>query len=408
MKFANLVLDVNSSMVNLGDWIQIFAIENLYNYMGIDYADVVRIKVSELSEYEGEDVILPINYPFYGFYNLSTKIYPVYLGISLINIAVADGLHMKQFQPIGCRDYHTLMECKKAGLDSYYGGCLSISFPKRKSNHLKRKVYMVDVSEKIQEQIPKIIKQDAIIRHQVIYNNDKIDEQYVKEYYEELYDNASLVITSKIHCAQPCLAVGIPVVFICEHKSFRFDVLSNYIPIYELDQMSEINWSPEIPDLELLKHSMLENAKSRVWECYSKYSNRLCIHDFYLQGQHKGYCIDTVWAFQKYIEDRWSREDHFSYILWGVTQIAESIYEWISRYYKNANLAGVIDIYNKQAFHGCEATGTDILENTTSVVLVTAGAAGVMARKVFETMKIKHYVICYNGLHIVDGIEKDY
>lgn len=117
--------------------------------MGIDYADVVREKVFELSEYEGEDVILPINYPFYGFYNLSTKIYPVYLEISLINIAVADGLHMKQFQPIGCRDYHTLMECKKTGLDSCSGGCLSISFPKRESNHLKRKVYMVDVSEKI-------------------------------------------------------------------------------------------------------------------------------------------------------------------------------------------------------------------------------------------------------------------
>ena len=79
---------------------------------------------------------------------------------------------------------------------------------------------MVDVSEKIQEKISEIIKQDAIIRHQVICNDDKIDEKYVKEYYEELYDNASLVITSKIHCAQPCLAVGIPVVFICEHKSF--------------------------------------------------------------------------------------------------------------------------------------------------------------------------------------------
>lgn len=74
----------------------------------------------------------------------------------------------------------------------------------------------------------------------------------MKEYYEELYDNASLVITSKIHCAQPCLAVGIPVVFICEQKSFRFDLLSNYILIYEIDQMSEINWSLEIPDLELL------------------------------------------------------------------------------------------------------------------------------------------------------------
>lgn len=53
MKFANLALDTNKKMENIGDWVQIFAIENLYDYMGINKDEIVSIKISELSSYDG-------------------------------------------------------------------------------------------------------------------------------------------------------------------------------------------------------------------------------------------------------------------------------------------------------------------------------------------------------------------
>ena len=77
MKFANLALDSDKKMENIGDWVQIFAIENLFEYMNIKKNEIVHIKISELSTYDGEYVILPINYPLYGYYHLSYKIIPV-------------------------------------------------------------------------------------------------------------------------------------------------------------------------------------------------------------------------------------------------------------------------------------------------------------------------------------------
>ena len=73
MKFANLIVD-SKVVKNIGDDMQIFAIEYLYKYMGIDYNTVCRIPVSELRLYSGEDVILPINFPFQGMVKLSEKI----------------------------------------------------------------------------------------------------------------------------------------------------------------------------------------------------------------------------------------------------------------------------------------------------------------------------------------------
>ena len=62
MKYANILFDGNRrSSVNIGDDMQLVAVENLYKEMGIDYADVIRIGLSQLSSYDGEYVVLPVS-----------------------------------------------------------------------------------------------------------------------------------------------------------------------------------------------------------------------------------------------------------------------------------------------------------------------------------------------------------
>ena len=77
MKFANLYVD-NKVWKNMGDDMMINSIFNLYEYMGIKREDVIRIPVSSLRTYDEEDVILPLNYPFYGNFSISQKIHPVF------------------------------------------------------------------------------------------------------------------------------------------------------------------------------------------------------------------------------------------------------------------------------------------------------------------------------------------
>lgn len=407
MKFANLALDKNKKMENIGDWVQIFAIENLYNYMGINKEEIVSIKISELSSYDGEYVILPINYPFYGYYQLSNKIIPVYLGISVMSGSVAKGLRMRNFQPIGCRDYHTMQEIQKVGLEAYYGGCLTITFPKRKG-YSADKTFIVDVSDNVLNKIPDSVKENAEYVRHVYYNEECGGEEKAREIYKRYEKEAKLVITSRIHCAQPCMAAGIPVIFICEIKSFRYEVLKQFIPIYTLEEMEKINWSPRPIELEEHKKRMLECASDRVMNVYKQYSKICEISDFYLLGPKFDYEIDSVWAFQRFIKENWNKTDSYQYAVWGITQCAEVIYEWIKENYPNARLVQVIDNKVVEEFHGICPEAVEMLGRYDVPVFVTAGSANPIAEETFKKHNVKEYVVCYNHLYIVNGIFRTY
>ena len=383
MKYANLSLDINKGMENIGDWAQIFAIERLYHYMNIDCQKIIKIKISEISSYNGEYVILPINYPLYGYYNLSPKIIPVYLGISIIHNS-------------------------DNGIEAYITGCLTITMPKRSISKKQKKVFIVDVTENVYERIPYEIRKSAIRMTHIYYKEECRGEEGARAIYKLYEEEASLIITSRIHCAQPCLAMGIPVVFICETCSFRYDVLRQYIPIYMLDRMDQIDWNPVVPDLEAHKKRLLQNAADRVKERWKKYKDICNIGDFYLEGTPVINEVDSVWAFQKYILERWKNSDCFYYSVWGITQIAESIFTWIQREYPNAVLDKVIDSIKNDLFHGIQPETPEGLENCKSVVFVTAGSVNPIAVQVFKRYDVKNYVICYNGRYIVNGEENIY
>lgn len=403
MKFANLMIDDNVKMLNIGDTIQILAIENLYTYMGIDSNDLIRIKITELNTYNGEHVILPINYPFFGYYDLSKKIIPVYLGISLMSPTAANGLKLRQFEPIGCRDIHTFNELISADIDAYYAGCLTLAFPRNTSKTTNKKVFIIDVPSAVVNKIPKRIMQTAEFGTQIFYDNDCMEEHGVREIYQRYFDEASLVITSRIHCAMPCIAAGIPVVFICDALSFRYTVLQNLIPIYTEDDVENIDWNPQPLDLENQKKDMLEYAKQRVESTYNKYVLRYKVSSYFENDSLLDYKIDTVWVIMKYINENWDKNASVEYMLWGVTQIAEIVYQKITTEYPKAILSGVLDMYKSVIFHDTATVNIDALKDYQGYVFVTVGAANTVAEKIFNQYQITKHVICYNGLYIVDG-----
>ena len=67
MKYGNIIYENRYDRMNLGDDIQLLSIENLYNQMGIDYKDVIRVNYRELATYDGEYVILPISFPMLSY-----------------------------------------------------------------------------------------------------------------------------------------------------------------------------------------------------------------------------------------------------------------------------------------------------------------------------------------------------
>ena len=128
--------------------------------------------------------------------------------------------------PIGCRDFETLRLFKSMKVDAYYSGCLTLTLPK---SHAVRseEILVVDgiINNLLQPEYAKKVllklipqsyhKQVKFLTH--VRSNNKISaEQRLKdaELTLDKFARAKLVITSRIHCALPCLALGTPVFFV--------------------------------------------------------------------------------------------------------------------------------------------------------------------------------------------------
>lgn len=79
-----------------------------------------------------------------------------------------------------------------------------------------------------------------------------------------LRDTARLVVTSKLHVATPCLAMGIPVVLAKPHFGDRFGFLDRILPTYTPEHYDEIDWNPEPVDFEEDKATLKQLFFDRV------------------------------------------------------------------------------------------------------------------------------------------------
>lgn len=205
----------------------------------------------------------------------SNAIDPLFVAFHL-NLSAKDGLlredgvrYLKDHQPIGCRDKYTVNLLTSKGIEAYFSGCLTLTLgQKYKSEEKEGKCYVVDPKIPSSKALKDIIKDIIfIIRNyslvksvtkkmyskaslknqrmaarflrtyseyvdlQTLAESEYIhqqDSKYTKDFEKDddrlreaerlvkLYAKARMVITSRIHCALPCLGLGTPVVFV--HK----------------------------------------------------------------------------------------------------------------------------------------------------------------------------------------------
>ncbi len=398
MKFANLYVD-GKKWKNMGDDMMVNAIFNLYAYMGIDKSQIVRIPVSHLRSYDGDEVILPLNYPFYGNFTLSPKIHPVFLGISAMHKSIIENMQLRKYEPIGCRDLHTYRMLRKEGLDAYINGCMTITLPKRKVNNEANKVYLIDIPDELRRYLPAWVKYNCIETTQNFFDDDVAGctEEFTQKQYEEYINNAKLVVTSRLHCALPCAAAGIPVILALKAKSFRYNWLENIIPLYTPDNYDTIDWNPVPLEFEKEKSILLEHAANRVLNEYNRLVNRHKIANIYMNDL-EDYSFESTREAVAYMKEHWNSSTKAQYILWGVTQTAEVLYDYINENYKNVNLKAIIDLYHEQIWHGVKTCNTDIIsKDDSSIIFVTVEAANEDAKRLFAEKNIKNYVICWNN-----------
>ena len=239
MKYASLSFEHTTA--NLGDNIQTIAVEQFLPHIDkrfpIDTINQIRENDKYLLVMNGWFTPKPQNWP------PSESIVPIFFGFHIRNDKHAQKLllnersinYFKCHEPIGCRDKETANMLSKKGIKSYYSKCLTLTFPKRELEPQSDKIFLVDINEDIP--IPKFIEQVATrITHTVphVYSEElkfAMAKQLLNIYRKE----ARLVITRRLHCALPCIAFGIPVVFLTDDPNdYRISLLKDLnVKIYK-------------------------------------------------------------------------------------------------------------------------------------------------------------------------------
>jgi hypothetical protein len=257
---------------NLGDYIQSLAARQF-----LPRVDQL-ISRERLGAYQGEATKLIMN-GWYAhsaeYWPPSSAIKPLFTSFHLNSgrreaLLTPDAIaYLRSWQPIGCRDHFTAETLQQCGVDAYFSGCLTLTLGSyRQEEAMRDEVLFVDVPLGLFKR-PEALRAERSVRraaasakspHEKLFfdcfdsgliakakvithkptplQNNPHSAFLCAEALLHRYARARAVVTTRIHCALPCLAMGTPVVFVNlsqkETKTCRFGgllELLNYISI---------------------------------------------------------------------------------------------------------------------------------------------------------------------------------
>lgn len=266
---------------NLGDWIQSEATEQAIRAVAGETARFVPWQRSELSWYAGEPAVCVMQ----GWFDNATlgflpnpRVLPVWVGTHFTNqtrTRLEWMLRLRQTafsgQELGCRDLSTVRWCRRHHINAYFSRCLTLTFPKRAAAPERGRVFCVNCPDWLMRALPGSLREEAIRLDQrgAMLGYAPADEaayaEAARAQLRRFRDEARLVVTTALHCAQPCLAMGIPVVFVdpAYREADRFSSMRGIIPIWTRTdaESGRIDFDPACPDIEPLKADLLENLR---------------------------------------------------------------------------------------------------------------------------------------------------
>ena len=280
-------LNRNLRDVNLGDYVQSIAANQF-------------LRVSDISSYYSRDDMSSLRNGdctiLNGWYRLKRKAHVLTEGVNALPVSVHihNRKDIEEVEPvisswggkIGCRDLSTYGLLKNMGFDVYFSSCLTttlfyefgrLPFSERGG------VVLCDVNYKSIFPLRNCLRRlrvkkicEEILSH---YNEEPLLEvthscpvsKTHQERFElargllELYSKSKLVITSRIHCALPCVAMGTPVILVVEnYDSRRYPGIDQFMNKIFYSESGEL-----VVDVDMRSGVVVNNEKHIV------YANRL-------------------------------------------------------------------------------------------------------------------------------------
>lgn len=297
--------------INIGDYVQALATSQFLPTLD------GFVNREELKSYNGEDCCVIMNGWFMhnpSQWPPSPHVHPIFVAFHLNSLVKKDFLsnesieYLTKYEPIGCRDYFTKELLQEKNVKAYFSGCLTLTLGKTYKTNVKENIYyFVDPLISIERttsfylksivrllrsyykinhiankypsknvgwlkkriklsafynEYSKIISDDVLLNAEYVchqssyYKRFRTDDDLLHEAERlvKLYSKARLVVTSRIHCALPCLGLETPVIFTqngnwSEVSSCRLDGLSElFNTLYWKKDHFESNFLPRYID----------------------------------------------------------------------------------------------------------------------------------------------------------------
>lgn len=194
--------------------------------------------------------------------------------------------YLKKYAPIGCRDIHSKNVLDSFGIDNYVSGCVTLTLDKfdiKKSN--EEYICCVDLPENVLKHINDNSRIKVIEKSHYINKNENKKLSYEDRFKNveellKLYQNAKLVITSRLHCALPCIALGTPVILVKDDKSIyykdRIESFLEYLNYYSEEDFLKEDFRKLFKLKNNNLHSSIKtNIKNKIKEEIVKNSNNI-------------------------------------------------------------------------------------------------------------------------------------
>ena len=185
--------------------------------------------------------------------------------------------YFNQFGKVGCRDNSTRRILENKGIETYFSGCLTLTIEPQAKISKENIIYCVDVSEEIVKKVEKLNVSCHIKKktHDIEPKKSGFCWSDRKRRVENLlveYQSARCVITTRLHCALPCLALGTPVLLVYREEDYFKNRMKDFLPFLhycsEEDFLEDrVNYDVNNPPLNSNEFDNLKNQlKEQVKE----------------------------------------------------------------------------------------------------------------------------------------------
>lgn len=355
--------NAENAIANLGDNIQALAIDSIYEQINICPDDIRYIERDFASMYNDDEIDL-ILYTEFAKSNISKRMTMsskinlqgvisavFYDDFSTLNseYSMCQSV-LKSLEPIGARDEKTRNYLRDNGIESYLTGCFTLCFPRRVATPSKSKVFLIDIPQELESFIPEAIKQNgekithAIpIREYPISKNEslRLDDE-ARKLLDRYKNEATLVVTGRLHAALPCIAMGIPVILACKNMDFRFEWVEKLIRPYQQGEYHLIDWSPSSIDIEDVKNKMLAYFKKTL-SGKSAIEEMKWLDNYYMDRTK----VKSHLLFRRQLSQLKNvfKDKSFNYMIWGAGYHCGYLLELMQEMFPNAIPVFIVDKY---------------------------------------------------------------